>query len=293
MAADDVAAPEATPVDTPAAAVTAAAPAAPAAEAPVIRDPSFVEGVLHNDGTFTHNWKEKFKDDIGDSKYFDTFKGLPDLVKSAKGLSELKGRALVPKADADPAEWDQVFQAAGVPKTPEEYGLAIEGMENEGLANYIEKSGYLDRLQNIFLDAEVPLPMSSKLATASLKQLQFEHDTFTQETVTAREEVEERWNGRVKWDDAVKGGREALARLCEHSETSPSPDMAGFLGLLDKAGLSDHPYVVSVLQRMSSRMAPARVIAAANPTGPGVKQPLSYARIMAPRTVEQVLGGSR
>lgn len=248
----------------------------------------FLTAIFDSGGKFKEGWRDHFKDEIGDSKYFDSIGDIKTLVKSTKGLASLKGRALVPKADASDEEWDKTFQAMGIPEKPEDYGLEIEGLEDKEYARLLEKNKYTDRLQAIFKDAGIPTRQSAKLATAILKRGQADFSAFKTASQEARSQVESRWGGKVKWDDAVRNGREALARLCEHSETTPSEDMAGFLAALDNAGLTDHPFVVSVLHRLATRQSPGKFVTRTGPTGPGVKPSPSFASRMMPQSLKQV-----
>jgi hypothetical protein len=272
----------------------APAPASPLAAQPgnlppTHPDPSFSERIINPDGTLKKDWKQQFADEIGDSKYFDSFNDLRSIIKSAKGLSHLAGRALVPKADAPQEEWDKVLSAmGGVPKSGEDYGFNIEGLEDEAVQNLVKDTGYVDRVADICAKAGLPTALAERVANASLERLQMEYAGSVKAKDAAREAVEKRWDGKVKWDDAVKKGREALAAICGQTADAPAEDMQGFMDLMDKAGLSDHPYFVSVLERVASRMTPGRFVTGQRST------PASQARTgfaaMAPRTYSEVLG---
>lgn len=282
--------PETTSTETPPSTNATAAKPEAGNLPPTHTGPSFSERILNPDGTFTKEWRSEFKDEIGDSKYFDSIHDFRSLLKSAKGLSTLAGRALIPKADAPAEEWDKVLAAmGGVPKTGADYGLEVDGIEDESLGSFIKDSGYINRVADICVAAGLPTKLAERVANASFQRLQMEYAAMEEQKKEARTQVEKTWGGRVKWDDAVKRGREALATLCGHTADKPAEDMEGFMTLMDRAGLSDHPFFVSILERMASRMTPGKFVIGKQPAGPGQAQRTGFAA-MAPRTYAAALG---
>lgn len=295
-----------------ASAAAAAAPvAAPAGGGAAPAAESVLSKVFDANGVLKENWHEPFKDVIGDSKYFSTaFKpgrdGVKELVQHVKDLSALKGRALIPKADADDAEWGKVWEAAGgIPKTAEDYGLELEEPKDmpwpAGFKEFLDKSGFIKRVSSELAGGKVPMKLAGAIASARLNAVLERYGNIQKGMTEAREKILNPLLGKVPVDEAIKNGREALARLCEHNDTSPSPLFQGFVDLMQGAGLMDHPMVVGMLHQIATRMNPGKVLvtgtkvsSGANPnTGPGVQPGTDYVSAMAPLTLSQVAGAGR
>ena len=259
-------------------------------------DENFIGNIFDAKGMFKEGWNTHLKDEIGDSKHFDTtFKagqhGVKDLVKEVRDLLRFKGRALLPKEDADDSEWQKVWETAGIPKKAEDYGLELDGgIEDPGFKEFLDKSGYLGRIADIFVRGHVPMKLASQLATGIISRVEDDYNAFQKESKDIRDKIEAGWQGKIKWDDAEKDGRAAMARLYGHTDEKPSEEMQGLIKLLESARLANHPLVVDFLHRIHQRMNPARVFTTGSrgPTGPGVKKEPNYAQVMMPESSRQV-----
>lgn len=293
----------------PGATAGALAAGAPAPASPAGAEPagSFLSSICDDKGVLKDGWSGPFKEQIGDSKYFDNFKPgkntIHDIVKSMTGLTKLAGRALIPAADAPDEEWGKVWEAAGgIPKTAEDYGLTLEEAKDapfpEGFKELLEKTEYMQRLANKLLAAKTPMRMAGSLASADLAGVLDRYTTAKKAEQQARTELLDPLLGKTPYEEAVKGGRAALARLCDHTDTTPSALFNGFVQLLEGAGLMNHPATVGMLHQIASRMNPGKVlvtgtrVTAVNPgTGPGVMPQTDYASAMGPLTLQQITGG--
>ena len=257
----------------------------------------FIAGVFNEDGTFKDGWQDKFQDEIGDSPIFAKYKDLRSLVKGAAHSAKLVGRKLVPKDDASDEEWSEVFKAAGIPPKPEDYNLNLDGIEDQDFAGYLESVGFIDRVQNTLHKSGVPTKLAATIATTMMNNAQDEWSNFQKANAEARSKVEPTL-GKTKWDDAVKSGREALAKLYDHSAEQPSDQMQGVIQVLENAKLMDHPYIVGMLHKLHSRMYPGKVLVAGGRpavtrnTGPGVVEGPNYAQAMMPIGWKQVNTGN-
>lgn len=264
-----------------------AAPAAPAG--------FDIGNVFNSDGTFADGYHEHVKD-VVDGSSLDKIKDFKGLMKSWSNAQRLVGRKLQPKDDAPDEEWDTYLSGLPVWKVPEkaeDYDLSIEGVEDKVFAENLERTGYLKQVQDTLKAAGIPARLAPKLATAILQNMQDKWDAFHSSAKEIREKTVEPFLGKVKYDDAAKNGRAALARLMNHTEDKPSELMTSWLKLMDDNRLADHPLTVAILHQLATRMNPARAFVtggdrAKNPnTGPGVVQQGGYARAMAPLTARQ------
>ena len=71
---------------------------------------------------------KELKADAKATAFVGKFKSMDDLVKSAmEADSKLGGMVSIPKDDASPEEQQAFYEKLGVPKTPEEYKLTVQG----------------------------------------------------------------------------------------------------------------------------------------------------------------------
>lgn len=71
---------------------------------------------------------KELKADAKVTAFVGKFKSMDDLVKSAmEADSKLGGMVAIPKEDASPEEQQAFYEKLGVPKTPEEYKLTVQG----------------------------------------------------------------------------------------------------------------------------------------------------------------------
>ncbi len=246
--------------------------------------PAFMDSICDSQGNLKEGWTGAFKDDIGDSKYCQNFKHVKDVVKSMMSGARLAGRALIPKADDPPEAWDKVWQAAGLPKDGESYGLKLETADKD-LAEMMEKRQMVPRMERILGRADVPTLLAPKILQSSLEETANDLHKFQTESAKIRKEViEARWAGKTTWDDAVKNGRRAMALLYDHTNEVPSQEMQMLFSLLESVGLTDHPLLVGLMERMHTRMTPGKFVVSAAKTGPGFRGTPTYGSVMAPDT---------
>lgn len=169
----------------PAAPATTAAPEAPAAATTAPAAPAA-----------NTNWYDGFNDDI---KGYVQNKGWKDpaaTVESYRNLEKLVGVPpeqiiKLPKGDAPPEAWNDVWSKLGRPADPKEYGLAPPEGGDPAFAEFMSKA---------FHDANVPKGMAEKLAGA-YAEFEQQFTTQQQEAVQARL-AEEAAALKTKWGAA-------------------------------------------------------------------------------------------
>jgi len=142
----------AAPVDTgttaaaPATATPAAPAAAPAPEAP----------------TLSGNWYDGFNDDLKGYAQNKGWKDVPAALESYRNLEKLVGvpqdqLIKLPKSDAPPEAWDEVWGKLGRPTDPKDYGFRAPEGQDASFAEWMGKT---------FHAAGVPKAMAEQIATA-------------------------------------------------------------------------------------------------------------------------------
>jgi hypothetical protein len=275
------------------------------AAAPSDQAPAAFPSIYDSSGKLVDGWQSHFKEEIGDSKYFDTaFKpgrdSIKDLVRHIRELSWAKGRALIPKPDAPDEEWVKVWEAAGKPASPKDYGLTLDDEDkmDPGFVKLVKDVGFLDKLAEKYHKCGVPLKLAGQMANAELS-MAMDRYAKHQEAISKAKESVQAGLGKTSWDDAEKNGREALARLYGHSSEKESPEFNELMGMLKDEGLADHPYIVGLLHKLAMRMNPGKILVGGTTpvtvrntqTGPGVQDQPDFVSAMRPNTLAQVRHG--
>ena len=104
--------------------ITGASPTSPSAP-PVAGAGTSPVSFVGSDGKFTENWRSALPEEIRNEKYFDSFKDLPGLAKTAYHASKLVGadKIVRPTDKSTPEEWDAYYTAGGRPKDAAGYQL--------------------------------------------------------------------------------------------------------------------------------------------------------------------------
>lgn len=268
--------------------------------------PSFLSQVCDDNGILKDGWSSHFKDQIGDSKYFDVnFKpgkdGVRELVQHIKELSGFKGRPMIPKADAPDEEWNKVWEAAGgIPKTPDGYGLTLEDNPNNpfpaGFKEMVEKSGFMEKIAKEMAAAKIPMRLASAYANARIGPALERYNAANESRTKAHKEILEPVLGKTTVEEASQNARSALATLCGHTKDAPSPVFQSFIDLMTDSGMMEHPVVLAMMHQIATRMNPGKAIVrgttvtmpSSRNTGPGVAPQVDYASAMCPVTLQQV-----
>jgi hypothetical protein len=82
---------------------------------------------FNDDGTFVENWHQNLPDDLKGEKSIQTFKTLPDVIKSYVNTKKLMGdkRIAIPSENAKPEEVAEFYKAIGRPEKPDEYKFSV------------------------------------------------------------------------------------------------------------------------------------------------------------------------
>jgi len=203
----------------------------------------FQEGTTAFNGNVLDHVSAETRKELGDTKYFDTFKDFDGLVKSAHGLSKLAGRALVPGKDAAPEDWDKVLDTAPRPEKPDGYGFTLDSVEDQGLKAKLEGMDWLAKASADLHASGVPTGIARKLFTQSIQRLQLEQAAIDNAKKEGNEALDRAW------------GSDAPANRALAMTTNDTFMSKPFVELMQKAGLSDHPAVVEQIYQIGKRVA--------------------------------------
>jgi len=226
--------------------------------------------VIGADGNFVEGWLAKLPEDVrkelGDTKYFDAIKDPVSLVKSTHGLSKLAGRVLVPGSDAAPEEWQNVFSHAPMPKQGEGYKLSLEGVKDERLRKLLGDRKATERLDRIFGQAGIPLPLAGPLATAWLAEAADDRRIMDEHIADHRTRLETAYGGKEGYEKMSQAGLKALATLYGAGADGGESPAQELLTLLEAVNISDHPLVVELLGAVAKLISPGTITAGGGPS---------------------------
>lgn len=220
-----------------------------------------VNTVLNADGTVTgDDWYTKLSpstvETIGDNKHLAKMTSLDQMATEIVELSKLKGRSVVPGADASDEEWDSVFAAAGVPADDEAYGFSLEQVDNAAVRDLAEKSGFVGRMERIMKAAGVPKRMAVKIANASMNESMGGYDVYQADVAAGRQALVEKWGSEAEVQKRTQAGAEALTRI--YGADTDARD--ALLAQLDNAGLKGHPLVTDLMDRLAQKISPGKIV---------------------------------
>jgi hypothetical protein len=236
--------------------------------------------LLAEDGNFTENWTDQLPDDLktelGDSKAFANIKNPHQLLKTAIGSSKLAGRALLPGKDAKPDDWQNVLDAMPKPKEGEGYGLNSEGLTDENLKAFNEKTGYLAKLERVLTRAGVPSAMAARIAEADAAELSDALREVAEDAEAVKAKLVEQYGSEQSYEANRLAGRDALSRLYGELGKEEFDDTVAWL---DGMGIADHPRMVALLSRLASRLSPGKITLGGATGRTGQKEPASLASL--------------
>ena len=219
-----------------------------------------VKDIVNDDLTLVEGWQGKiegFKEAIGDSKYFDTVKDLPGLLKDVGPLSKMKGRQYVPGKDASQDEWDK-FNASlpGALKEGEDYNFEFKDFTDAQRAA-ADKPGVMDTLKEIMRKSGVSQTKAAKMATEYVNKL-VEHETKINESKTKEtERLKTKWGDNFTKNESIS---------VDARDRFLSTDQRDFL---KEAGIIDHPVMKEILYDIGARIQPGRIL----PGDPATRTP--------------------
>jgi hypothetical protein len=217
--------------------------------------------LVTDEGTFVDGWTDKLpeslKAEFGDSKYLGEIKDPVSLLKSTHGLSKLKGRALLPGKDAKPEDWHKVMEAMPKPKEGEGYGLDADGLTDERLKAFNEKTGYLTRLERVLARAGVPSAIAARIAEADAASMADSLREIDDDAQAVKARLTEAFGGEQQYEASRLAGRDALSRLYGDAGKDEFDDTVAWL---EGMGIADHPRVVGLLSRLASRLSPGKIV---------------------------------
>lgn len=241
-----------------------------------------VSTITGEDGNFVSDWHTKLPDDLkkdlGDSKAFANIKNMKDFFKTAIGNSKLAGRALLPGPDAPDESWDKVWAQMGIPGEKDSYGLSSEGITDERLKKFAEKTGYLATLEKVLRRAGVPKRIAARIATADAVEKAEQLRELADERTAAHEALGVDLGGVDKIDAARVAGRDALSRLYGTDGKAHFDDL---IARMDAAGLADHPAFVRMTHLLSQRLSPGKIVTGSSGTPAPTAADTSKARVSA------------
>lgn len=217
--------------------------------------------IVGENGDFVPDWQAKLPDDLkaelGDSKAFANIKTVLDFFKTSIGSSKLAGRALLPKADAPDEEWDKVWNQMGVPGEKDSYGLTLDGVTDEQLKAFAEKTGYLGTLEKVLRRAGVPKRLAARIATADAVEKAEQLRAMSEDRTKAHDALAKDLGGIDKVDAARVAGRDALARLYGNDGKEQFDDL---IARMEAVGMADHPAFVRMTHMLAQRLSPGRIV---------------------------------
>ena len=261
----------------------------------------WISKIFDGDGKLKPGWKDHVKEEVGDSKALDSISDVRALIKRTVNAEKLVGKKAMPKDDASDEEWNEFFKATGIPTKPEDYDIEVGGIDDPGFKEFLDNTHYVDRLLNAFCKGQVPTRVAPHVLNGMLELAEAEWKAEQASEAEVRTKWVEPNLGKTKWDEAGKLGREAMAKLYDHTDATPSENFKAAMSWLENSGAIRHPFITDLLFRLHSRINPTRVFSGGagtgtggkvRMTGPGVSPAPDILSVFAPATAAAIRGGA-
>jgi hypothetical protein len=218
-----------------------------------------INEIITENGEFKEGWSEKipgFKEAVGDSKYFDTVKDLPGLLKDIAPLAKLKGRAFVPSKDADEDTMKKFASQLPekvldyLPGTPDEngdYTFDFSELTPEQ-RKVAERKGVIDTLQCVLKKAKVPSTIAARVATSYVNEAAEQLKQAEAAKAEFEKKLRENWGD--EYDKRIALKEDAANRFLSTDQREA----------LKSLGILDHPVMTEILSEVGARIQPGRVL---------------------------------